>query len=231
MQNIHSFGACLKKILSSRDLSILEASRSLGMKSPTSLARILHDEVNIKTLERFYRQLLDSSAFSITEEEAGLLTKALKIQQLGQDEYLAQQALWRLLLPMEDEPTEDMKIICYHKHPGSRFDTLSQLFSFYQACSRVNLTVTGCCVPAFTLPLARLLKSSKESRHIFATHYLRSHAGASHSMAAALASMRPLLPLFNYSAFLADRATLPPEAMAVYGKNEFLCSFHLWHIT
>ena len=86
MQNIHSFGACLKKILSSRDLSILEASRSLGMKSPTSLARILHDEVNIKTLERFYRQLLDSSAFSITEEEAGLLTKALKIQQLGQDE-------------------------------------------------------------------------------------------------------------------------------------------------
>ena len=53
MQNTHSFGVCLKNMLENRDLSVVEASRLLGMKSPTSLARILHDEVNIKTLERF----------------------------------------------------------------------------------------------------------------------------------------------------------------------------------
>lgn len=54
MQNVLSFGECLRRILNDREISVSEMSRILKMKSTTSLSRVLHDEASIKSVEKIY---------------------------------------------------------------------------------------------------------------------------------------------------------------------------------
>ncbi|MBE5787247.1 MAG: hypothetical protein E7324_06865, partial [Clostridiales bacterium] len=69
MHTYPTFGQCLKSILDSRELSLQEGARLMEMKSATSLSRIIHDEVGVKTLEKFHFSLLNNPNFSLLPEE------------------------------------------------------------------------------------------------------------------------------------------------------------------
>jgi len=169
--------------------------------------------------------LLQTPAFQFTEEEQRELREAIKMERLGRKEYLAHQALWQLLRPIKNNSASPLHITCYQEANQAHFDTLEQLFSFYHGCRKVELTVAGCCYPAFTEALAAMLAAPSLSSPAAITHYLRCCNDSCVYLARALSSIRPLLSRSNYAAYIADPNYLTPEAMTLYKKNEFLCAF------
>lgn len=219
------FGECLKCILENHDLSILEASKILGMKSPTSLSRILHDEVNIKTLTRFYQILTHTTDISLLPEEKAQLEQSLMIAQVGLEQYLADGAMWKLLFPQSCvKPPYDIMITDYGVAENT-FGCFSQLISFYRSCREIRLTITGCCVPAMVNALFPLLQMGTEGPSVVVDHYLQAHENAPHLLVGSIAAIRPLFAAPNYTAYIAQGPNLSRETIALYEGNHFLCSF------
>jgi len=141
-----SFGECVKGFLKSRELSVLEGSKLLGMKSATSLFRILHDEVNIKTLEKIYPQIIE--AFSLTAQEKSQLQRGLMISRMGVEQYLGYKSMWRLLFPQKNAAPNQKTLL--HITGGMSMpipDSMQQFVVFLMNCAHVEITLVGCCTP------------------------------------------------------------------------------------
>ena len=139
-----SFGECLKSILASRELSVLESSRMLGMKSATSLSRIIHDEVNIKTLEKIYPRMVE--AFSLTQMEKAQLERGLMIGRMGVEEYLGYKSMWQLLFPQKkDGNISPTRIHIMGGTGAPKPENVQALVEDLLKCARVEIVMVGCC--------------------------------------------------------------------------------------
>lgn len=225
MQDYPSFGTCLKSMLDSRDLSVQEAARMFGMKSSTSLARIIHDEVNFKTLERFWNQLQENETFFLSTEETQMLQRALSIQQMGLEQYLSHEAMWKLLLSGERPACpEDIELKIYGEASRLPFSVFSQLIDFFTQCREVEIILSGCCYPRFMDLLLPLFRQNEKAPSLSLIHCLHGFQCRSHVLIKNINAILPLLSLNNYTAYIADRKNMKQETAAPYRGNEMLCT-------
>jgi len=225
MNSFSSFGECIKAMLESRELSLLEGARLMNMKSATSLSRIIHNEVNVKTLDIFYQALLENQRISILPEEKAQLDQALSIQRVGIERYLSHQIMWQMLLSNPDQSVhEPYTIQCrggaLQQHP---LHSLAEVIQIYEQSTEIELIITGCC--RYTLmdnfyPLAA--RKENPARII---HYLHNRPDHPHVLLGSIAAVRRFLPLAGYTAYMADASILTPEALALYDGNRIFCTF------
>ena len=223
MDRLPSFGECVKSMLDSRDLSIQYAAQLLGMKSATSLARMLHNEVNYKTLEKFYQSLKHNQQIALTEEEAMHMEQALEIERIGQEQYLAHRVLWQLLLTNQKEDESDITVEVFCSTGTQHHYSFSKVLEQYYQCSELELYITGCCHHAILKALYPLANHAHIQCRI--THFLHNVENSPHVLLSGLASIRSFLTLQNYTAYIADHRVLSPEGAALYNCNQILCSF------
>lgn len=229
MQDYPSFGACLKELLHCRDLSILEASRIFGMKSSTSLMRIIHDEVNIKTLERFWEQIQNHPVISLSCAEKRKLRQALSIQRIGLEQHLSYNAMWNLLLsPDHASQPEDIPLSIYNDQHSPSISTFSQLLHFFSTCRDVQFIISGCCFSNFLNLLHPLCAQKGHSPRVHITHCLHSSEAHPHMLIRSICAIRPFLSLPNYTAYITDQKQMKGEMIAPYEGNEFLCTITDW---
>ena len=224
--NAHTtFGQCLKSILDSRDLSLQTAAKIMQMKSATSLSRIIHDEVNTKTLEKFCDQLLSNESIALQPEEIAALQRALAIQRTGIDDYIAQQIMWQLLISdPEKTQQEDYAIHGYGgamQHTG--ITSLSQVIALYRQCTDIEIIITGCC--HFSLLNAFYPLAARKTNPARITHFLHNRTKTPHVLLGSITAIRRFLSLTGYTAYITDPIALTPEACAIYSSNEILCQF------
>lgn len=216
MENL-SFGECVKGFLKSRELSVLEGSKLLGMKSATSLFRILHDEVNIKTLEKIYPQIIE--AFSLTAQEKNRLQRGLMISRMGVEQYLGYKSMWRLLFPQKNAAPNQKTLL--HITGGMSMpipDSMQQFVVFLMNCAHVEITLVGCCTPEI---ISAFYPLTIQKKNIKIIHFMPGQKKSLQQMIGSIAAITPFLPYSWYSAYL-PKAGAPAEIAALYEHNEIL---------
>ncbi len=95
--NIMPFGACLSDLLSKYNLSGATVSRMLGHKSRTTLRRILTDQANAESMEKFLGEFLSARLLPLTSAEEELLRHSLEASRIGLPNYRARLEMGRLI--------------------------------------------------------------------------------------------------------------------------------------
>lgn len=110
-----TFGQALEQWLRGRGLSLAALARITGVKSATTVSRIVHDQSTPRRCEAFLRTL--ESAFpDMTEEERRLLRQGLTTSAAGLEDAHARSALAQLLLDdaPPPHPTPLSELLCAH---------------------------------------------------------------------------------------------------------------------
>ncbi len=95
--HLMSFGAYLTDLLEKYRLSAASVSRILGHKSRTTLRRILTDQANVESMEKFLSEFLEAKLLPLTTEEIQKLRLSLRISQFGAEGYRIRMEMSRLL--------------------------------------------------------------------------------------------------------------------------------------
>ena len=95
--NIMPFGACLSDLLSKYNLSGATVSHMLGHKSRTTLRRILTDQANAESMEKFLGEFLSARLLPLTPAEEQSLYQALEASRIGIANYRARMELSQMI--------------------------------------------------------------------------------------------------------------------------------------
>lgn len=224
MPSNRRFGKCLKQIMEDREMSIAETARLMQLKSSTSLARILHDEVSLKTTRKFYQALLALAPCPFTAEEMQRLDQALGVDQLGPERYDAFRQLDKIVFPGAAAPSRARLKVATHAGSGLPEHLSAQrLMRYLSACADIQLTMTGCCSEALMNTLASLLRQNAPHKKRNFVHYLHNGFRSSARLVKMISAIRPLLPYPAYSAYICDSRVIPDETASIYEGNNLLC--------
>lgn len=163
------FGACLSSLLARHNLSAATVSRMLGHKSRTTLRRILQDEANCDSMERFWAEFCEARLIPLTAEEEEEIRRSLAISRLGLSGFRARAEMWRLFHHSdEDEPQAG--VFLTDMQTGDRFP-IDQFFRMLSHAERVRLLIVNIVPESFSKALSQFIDSS-EPGHIIVEHYL-----------------------------------------------------------
>lgn len=213
------FGGCLKDILANREMTIAQAAAMLGMKSPTSLARVLHGEVSRKALEKLYKQLRDSEAFQLSAEEEEALHHALQVARFGADRVKAFAAVWDFCFPPKVDPWE----IKIHIH-GQDFyppkPSFTSLMQYYKECKELELTIIGCCSRYFIEQVYQVI-SGGIHKPVRIDHYLHQSTETTLPLALEMRAIRPMIACPQYNVYIGEPEKLDEYALNMLDHNSF----------
>jgi hypothetical protein len=115
----------------------------MGIKSQTTVSRVINDKCSYKAAKDFYDQLLLTNFLHLTPVEIDALNRSLEINRIGLDAYLACQSMWEILLPdqtcLDDYPIQDTF--------GRNLQqiTLASLLQTLQSAESIEGVLFNCC--------------------------------------------------------------------------------------
>lgn len=164
-----SFGGLLAGVLEKRGLSYAEVAKTLGHKSKTTLHRILNDDCSPAMAEKFYHAFLASGLCELGEEEQTALDEALEMSLVGREQFLVNQAMWRILRGERVSPV-DVPLRVSGEPPWPCETLESLLMACFQADNAHLLVINACQTPLFPL-LAKMLRTHRRAK-VYVDHLL-----------------------------------------------------------
>ena len=149
------FGSYLTDLLARHNLSASMVSRMLGHKSRTTLRRILTEQANIESMERFLSDFLCAQLFPLTAQEEDGLKQALEISRMGLKNFLAKDELHQLLRSSVHPPARRV-ILVNDTQTGEQFP-LSKLFRRLSSALRLRMLIVNSPSGDFFERLGRLI--------------------------------------------------------------------------
>lgn len=219
MNHLPDFGECLKSILDNRELTIAQAAGMLGMKSPTSLSRVLHGEVNPKTLNKLRKQLCASPEFQLTDEEKQSLHSAILVTRFGQEQVQAFGKVWDFCFPTHPAPWE-IRIYVHGDDFYPPQPTFSSLTAYYSGCRELELTIIGCCSRYFLDEIGKVL-SQDVHRSIRIDHYLHQSTQTPLPLAHQMQAIRSLIAFPQYNVYIGDPEKIDEYTLNMLDSNAF----------
>lgn len=213
MQNIQTFDQCLSALMKKHHITISDLTRRLGIKSNTTVSRVLHTQCSAQAAERFFQILLNAAPTVFDTGEFRELTCALEVSRLGVDAYSANLEMWRLL-SNETVPSTPFPIESYG---GGRFANTTQLRAHYATVR--NATIHIVCSLGYPLfsEMRDLLLDAAPSRNIQVHHYFSLEGDSSQIIRA----MRTALPAVCLPCYRGYKMTRPQTL-----DKEFLSQSH-----
>ncbi len=194
--DLKPFGARLTELLARHGLSAASVSRMLGHKSRTTLRRILLDQANIESMEKFLSEFLAAQLLPLSSEEEHSLRLSLLISRLGVREYLTRLEMGRLLTtPLYVNAPRTVHL---HDTQTDADLSLQQFLKHLSSAQSVRLLIINSPPVAFFETLARSLSSFAEV-HLEIEHYLFLNDDLSRTVRFIAASL-PMLGAACYSA-------------------------------
>jgi len=164
-----SFGGLLAGVLEKQGLSYAEVAKALGHKSKTTLHRILNDDCSPAMAEKFYHAFLASGLCELGEEEQTALDEALEMSLVGREQFLVNQAMWRILRGERVSPV-DVPLRVSGEPPWPCETLESLLMACFQADNAHLLVINACQTPLFPL-LAKMLRTHRRAK-VYVDHLL-----------------------------------------------------------
>lgn len=192
-----SFGTALGQILRDRDISARELANRLGLRSKTTLHRILQDRSGYAAVQKFWNHLLASGQLNITPQERSRMEDLLEILRVGPELYQTHDALHSLLhaQPAEGEP------IAIEGIPGA--STLDALTARYASAKQLELTITGLCDQRIYRALQRMCAAMPAHQQPKIRHYIFHIASATEAILN-ISAILPVLFQRGYEAYMAQ---------------------------
>lgn len=164
-----SFGSLVAGVLEKQGLSYAEVAKALGHKSKTTLHRILNDDCSPAMAEKFYHAFLGSGLCELSEEEQTALDEALEVALVGREQFLVNQAMWRIFREEHVSPI-DVPLRVSGEPPWPCETLESLLTACFRADSAHLLVINACQTPLFPL----LIKSLRAHKHanVYVDHLL-----------------------------------------------------------
>ena len=164
-----SFGRIVAGVLDKRGLSYAEVAKTLGHKSKTTLHRILNDDCSPAMAEKFYHAFLASGLCELGEEEQTALDEALEVALVGREQFLVNQAMWRIFREEHVSPV-DVPLRVSGEPPWPCETLESLLMACFQADNAHLLVINACQTPLFPL-LAKMLRTHRRAK-VYVDHLL-----------------------------------------------------------
>ena len=155
--------------LEKRGLSDAEVAKTLGHKSKTTLHRILNDDCSPAMAEKFYHAFLASGLCELGEEEQTALDEALEVALVGREQFLVNQAMWRIFREEHVSPV-DVPLRVSGEPPWPCETLESLLMACFQADNAHLLVINACQTPLFPL-LAKMLRTHRRAK-VYVDHLL-----------------------------------------------------------
>ena len=163
-----SFGSILGNILQEHGISASEAARRLGMRSKTSLMRILKDQTGYATVRTFWEQLLAGGELNLSDCEQRRLQGALEVMRVGAEVYNTNCALQHLLQLRK----QDVESVPVKGLPG--INDFSDLCRLYADAEELEITLMGLCDVRLFHSLQQMCSRMPAARQPQITHYIYS---------------------------------------------------------
>ncbi len=193
---IRLFGACLSDLLARHNLSAAAVSRMMGHKSRTTLRRILQDQANAESMEKFLSEFLEARLLPLTPQEEQELRLALDISRTGLSAYRARAEMRRLLdIARGAEEPGSIRII----EPGSgKAYPAEELIDSLACAKSVKLLIFNAVPTSFVRLLAGFL-TGRSDIPAEINHFLFMSGDAAHTVRF-ISSLFPLIGLAGYRA-------------------------------
>lgn len=199
-----SFGAALNRLLHDSDISASELAKRLGMRSKTTLQRILQDRSGYASVQKFWNQLLASRVLPITDADCAHMESLLQVLRVGPEHHRAHQALRALL---REQPSDGAPIAVTGISGVTTFDDLT---ARYAASQQLELTIVGMCDPRIFEALQRMCAAMSADRQPKLRHYIFHISDATET----ILNIRAMLPVLfqrNYEAYMAQPSQALPR--------------------
>ncbi len=194
--DLKPFGARLSELLAQYGLSAASASRARGHNSRTTLRRILLDQANIESMEKFLSEFLAAQILPLTAEEEQSLYQSLRISRFGVKEYRIRMEMNRLLTtPLY---ADSLRTIHLHNTQSDVNISLHQFFKHISSAQGVQLLIINSPPAAFFETLNKSLPSFSNVR-LEIEHYLFLNDDLSRTVRFIAAAL-PMLGASCYSA-------------------------------
>lgn len=197
MQKPQTFGQCLRGILNVHGMSASKLSVQMGFNSRNSLFRLLNDETSYERQRAFLKALSEQNALSLTAEERERLVQSMEIGRLGQERYLCDMAMDRLLMRKPFE-TRSITVVLNEREGIERRMSLAELFAQLFAGQAVELVLCNFGFGVFFETLAAALHAANAMERTVIRHFFDAQDSKLVQM---IAAIRPVLHLPCYQAY------------------------------
>ena len=204
---------CIRELAEKRSLSIEVMSQLLGYRSPTSLKRIMHDNVRPATLSDFVRRM--EAHMELSEGERASLERAVRIRQYGLD-WVRERDDFRAFVQGGSLPAPDTLVV--EDLEKGEFEPLIRR---YAGKRDLRLHAVNCVYPAFFAALQKLLTEKGAD----AVHVIRAPT-YDHGNAYIMNMLCSVLRFQNYHAAITEPAAGDgPFVRGPWEADLLLCSW------
>lgn len=194
---METFGSVLSQILSENDLSMSELTRRLGMKSRTTLSRIMRDETTYETTAHFRNRLIAAHVVRLSDADLERMEQALERKRLNDSAYRINRAMEQLLREHKSS-TEPLNVRGIEG--VSTFDALAQRYSRGRD---VQILLVGLCDRRITGALSEAAATATQG---FEIRHDIFHLDDAVDTIEHVDALLPILFSPHYTACMADEA-------------------------
>lgn len=156
----------MRALIKEKGISATAAAEELGFRNRTAFFRILHDESRMPSIKRCFEAAAASTMLALTQEEIARLKNAMRVSELGKQEYLRYHMLTRMAHPKpEYEGTLEATI-----EGLEDIRTVEALLEHVAAEGEMHVVLMGRCGRRVLDRMHRLTKESNVTKivHFFA---------------------------------------------------------------
>ena len=210
-----SFRVCLERIIRERDITAAELSRILGHKSKTTLSRVFSGTAGMDSIRKVYREVSESSALSLTEEEKAALALAVHTDEVGEGVLRARDQIRELLQPTRQPVPE----IVMQSETGAF--PLCNLTGLLRQSDSAEVLILNCSSRALARELAVLLGSAAMDK-LTVRHFMAVNSDPART-ASMIVTLTGLFGFPNYTCFSVRGGSDPTGPLAFIGMNCIAC--------
>lgn len=150
---VQTFGALLSELIAESGQSAESICRQMGIKSQTTLKRMMRDESSTKRTTAFLGDFTRINPLDLDEEAFERLREALRVKLLGYDDYVINRSMYAFF----QAPPLAPPALCQKAFGGTPM-TLTTLFASYADYAQVDVQVMHCLFDSAIDALVQLLK-------------------------------------------------------------------------
>ncbi len=190
--NATGFAEYLARIMKSRGLSTGELAELLGLKSKTTIVRILNNNAGEKSILNFRNLLMNSRTLALTTEEVQMLDDSVSCQTKESSYSFIFSELWALLYRLQT-PRGEVRLLSTEP-----YGTLTDFSRILQQSSGEFLLI-NCSFPSLTDAAAEFLKTQEHP--VSMEQYFFNADGYPRRLVQIIGRIVPILSLDNYMAY------------------------------
>lgn len=209
------FAVLMRRLLDEKGVTVTDLTRALGYKSRNSLFRILSDQSSSDVEDNFFQLLKEKDPLKLNAAQWTALEEALEISRLGLEDFRNNRAI-KALVMAEPFPRGGLKCI---QHGQKEEYPFSEVLEQFAQCSRVDITIFGCCNVALFGSFADCFAAAGESCQVSMTHFM--FAGKE-EIIHNLMAVQPVLYKSWYKAYFITPGICAPETEALLRASGML---------